>query len=194
MRVCVFCGSSSGTGTAYLEAAREVGRTLAERGIDIVYGGAGVGTMGELADAALAAGGQVVGVIPRSLVDWEVAHGGLTEQHVVTNLHERKALMARLSDAFIALPGGAGTLDELFETWTWAQLGLHTKPVGLLDVKGYFQPMVQFLDHMVAEGFLRQPYRDMLIIEPEIAPLLDRCATYQAPSYKWTRDSDNNAP
>lgn len=194
MHVCVFCGSSPGTGNAYIEAARQVGRVLAERGIGLVYGGAGVGTMGELADAALAAGGSVVGVIPQSLVDWEVAHGGLTEQHVVTNLHERKALMAHLSDAFIALPGGAGTLDELFETWTWAQLGLHAKPVGLLDVKGYFQPMIQFLDHMVTEGFLKPPYREMLIIESEIGALLDRYAAYEPPSYKWTRGDDNRIP
>jgi uncharacterized protein (TIGR00730 family) len=192
VRVCVFCGSSSGTGLSYVEAARQVGRVLAQRGIDLVYGGASVGTMGEVADAALAAGGSVVGVIPQTLVDWEVAHGGLTELHVVDNLHQRKALMASLADAFIALPGGAGTLDELFEAWTWAQLGIHAKPVGLLDVNGYFQPLLRFLDHMVEQGFLKPAYREMLIIESEVSALLDRYAAYRPPRFKWADDGQRH--
>lgn len=188
MRVCVFCGSSKGNGEVYLAAAREVGNTLAERGIELVYGGAGVGTMGELADAALAAGGSVVGVIPQSLVDWEVAHTGLTTLHVVADLHERKAQMAELADAFLALPGGSGTLEELFEIWTWAQLGLHTKPVGLLNVNGYFSQLVGFLDHMVEQEFLRPAYREMLFIESDLNRLLDHYPKYQPPRYKWAAE------
>lgn len=187
MRVCVFCGSSKGSGR-YLEAARQVGETLAQRGIGIVYGGAHVGTMGALADAALAAGGSVTGVIPQSLVDWEVAHTGLTELHVVNGLHQRKALMAELSDAFIALPGGAGTLEELFEVWTWAQLGLHTKPVGLLDVDGYFAYLRRFVDHMVDEGFSRAPYRDMLLVESGVEELLAAFDGYVPPQDRWSEE------
>ncbi|WP_344633689.1 TIGR00730 family Rossman fold protein [Streptomyces glaucosporus] len=185
MRICVFCGSSGG-GDGYLEAARRVGRTLADRGIGIVYGGARVGMMGAVADAALAAGGSVIGVIPQGLVAWEVAHEGLSELHVVPDLHRRKALMADLSDAFVALPGGAGTLEETFEAWTWGQLGLHAKPVGLLDVDGYYAPLLRFVDHMVAEGFLRAPYRRMLIVESDLDRLLERCADYRPPDYTWT--------
>lgn len=185
MRICVFCGSSRGSAD-YLEAARQVGHTLATRGFEIVYGGARVGMMGAVADAALAAGGSVTGVIPRSLLDWEVAHDGLSALHVVPDLHRRKALMADLADAFIALPGGAGTLEETFEVWTWAQLGLHTKPVGLLDTGGYYTPLLRFLDHMTAEGFLRAPYRRMLIAEPDLDRLLERYARYRPPDYTWT--------
>ncbi|MFJ6675025.1 TIGR00730 family Rossman fold protein [Actinosynnema sp. NPDC091369] len=187
MRVCVFCGSSSGR-VRHVEVAGQVGRALAERGIGIVYGGGRVGTMGALADGALAAGGSVVGVIPRSLVEWEVAHGNLTELHVVTTMHERKALMAELADAFVALPGGAGTLEELFEVWTWAQLGLHAKPVALLDVDGYFGHLVAMVDHMVEEGFLKPPYRDMLLVEDDLDRLLVRIRDYRAPDYRWTDD------
>lgn len=165
-----------------------MGETLAQRGIDIVYGGAHVGTMGALADAALAAGGSVTGVIPQSLVDWEVAHTGLTELHVVNGLHQRKALMSELSDAFVALPGGAGTLEELFEVWTWAQLGLHTKPVGLLDVDGYFAHLRRFVDHMVDEGFSRATYRDMLLVEPDLERLLAAFDEYTAPVHAWAED------
>jgi hypothetical protein len=185
MQVCVFCGSSPGSGPGYLAAAEEVGRTLAERGIGLVYGGAGVGTMGALADAALAAGGRVTGVIPRSLVDREVAHRGLTDLHVVADLHERKAKMASLADAFLALPGGAGTLEELFEVITWAQLGLHDKPIALLDVDGFYQPMLTFLDHSAAQGFLRSEYRDMLVVDTDVSAVLDRYAGYRAPREKW---------
>ena len=188
MRVCVFCGSSNGR-VRHVEVANRVGRTLAERGIEVVYGGGRVGTMGALADGALAAGGSVIGVIPRSLVDWEVAHGNLTELHVVESMHERKALMAELADAFVTLPGGAGTLEELFEVWTWAQLGLHAKPVALLDVDGYFTHLIRMVDHMVEEGFLKPPYRDMLLVDHDLDRLLTRCGDYRTPDYTWTDDN-----
>lgn len=184
MRVCVYCGSSSGRGD-YLSAAGQVGKALAEHGIEIVYGGARVGTMGALADAALAAGGTVIGVIPQHLVDWEVAHDRLTELHVVETMHERKALMVDLADAFIGLPGGTGTLEEFLETWTWAQLGLHPKPIGLLDVDGFFAHLIRFVDHMVEEGFVRQPYRDMLHVDDDLDRLLARFVDYRPPNYKW---------
>ncbi|RZQ62689.1 TIGR00730 family Rossman fold protein [Amycolatopsis suaedae] len=184
--VCVFCGSAKGTGTHYAERAAAVGRLLAERELTLVYGGAHVGTMGVLADATLAAGGEVVGVIPRHLQDAEVAHTGLTKLHVVETMHERKAMMADLSDAFLALPGGAGTLEELFEVWTWAQLGLHGKPVGLVDTAGYFGQLVAFADHMVDEGFLRPQHREMLAVHPDPAVLLERFASYVPPAVpKW---------
>lgn len=188
MRVCVFCGSSGGR-VRHVEVAALVGRTLAERGIEVVYGGGRVGTMGALADGALAAGGSVIGVIPRSLVAWEVAHESLTELHVVESMHERKALMANLADAFITLPGGAGTLEELFEVWTWAQLGLHAKPVGLLDVDGYFGHLLKMIDHMVEEGFLKPPYREMLLVDHDLDRLLARCRDYRPPDYTWSEES-----
>jgi hypothetical protein len=141
--------------------------------------------MGALADGALQAGGQVVGVVPQELVDWDVAHPGLSELHVADSLHQRKAMMAERADGFIALPGGSGTLEELFEIWTWAQLGLHSKPVGLLNVADYFTPLVAFLDHMTREGFLHQPYRDMLLIEKHLDTLLARFADYRPPDYVW---------
>lgn len=186
MRVCVFCGSSPGADPGYRVAAATVGRTLAERGIGLVYGGASAGTMGVVADAALAAGGEVTGVIPKSLVDREVAHTGLSDLRVVADLHERKALMTSLADAFLVLPGGAGTLEELFEVFTWAQLGLHHKPIALLDVAGYYQPMLRFLDHMVEQGFLGGDYRGMLIVDTDVTAVLDRYADYRAPHDKWT--------
>lgn len=182
----MFCGSASGRGDVYLEAATRVGRLLADRGIELVYGGAAVGIMGAVADAAMQGGGRVIGVIPRQLVEREIAHPKLAELHVVADMHERKALMAASADAFIALPGGAGTLEELFEVWTWAQLGLHTKPIGLLDVAGFYQPLRTMVDHMVAEGFLQQRHRDALLVDPDIERLLDRFADYQAPEAKWT--------
>lgn len=163
-----------------------MGRTLADKGIGLVYGGAAVGTMGMLADASLAAGGEVHGVIPQSLVDREVAHAGLTELKVVADLHERKAAMSALADAYLVLPGGAGTLEELFEVWTWAQLGLHTKPIALLDVAGYWQPMLGFLEKMAAEGFLLADFREMLIVATEVTEALDRFADYRPPRTKWT--------
>lgn len=189
MRVCVFCGSSPGNGPSYRDAAREVGAAFAERGIELVYGGASVGTMGVLADAVLAAGGAAHGVIPQSLVDREVAHSGLTTLKVVADLHERKAEMARLADAFLTLPGGVGTLEELFEVWTWGLLGLHAKPIGLLDVGGYYQPMLRFLENMSEEGFLADDFREMLIVTADVAEALDRFTDYQPPRTKWTEIS-----
>jgi uncharacterized protein (TIGR00730 family) len=173
MRICVFCGSSPGRSEAYAAAAREFGALLAKRGIGVVYGGASVGTMGMLADAALAAGAEVIGVLPRSLVDREVAHRGLTDLRIVDDMHERKATMAALADAFVALPGGAGTLEELFEVWTWSQLGLHHKPIGLLDVQGYYRRLVGFFDHMVEEGFLSTASRDAILCISDGRALLD---------------------
>jgi uncharacterized protein (TIGR00730 family) len=190
MRVCVFCGSSAGKGSAYLAAAASVGRTLAGRGVGLVYGGASVGTMGAVADAAIAAGGEVIGVIPRSLVDRELAHPGLSDLHVVADLHERKAKMASLADAFLALPGGAGTLEELFEVFTWAQLGLHVKPIALLDVEEYYQPMLRFLDHMAGEGFLSRASREMLIVDTDVARVLDRYASFSPSRPKWATEHE----
>ncbi|OLF13687.1 Rossman fold protein, TIGR00730 family [Actinophytocola xinjiangensis] len=190
MRVCVFCGSSAGRGPAYLEAAAEAGRVLAGRGIGLVYGGAAVGTMGAVADAALAAGGEVIGVIPRSLVDREVAHPSLSNLEVVADLHERKARMAELADAFLVLPGGAGTLEELFEVYTWAQLGLHAKPIALLDVDGFHQPLLGMLDHLAGEGFLGEAYRGMLIVETDVNRVLDRYASYSPTSPKWVDEHE----
>lgn len=185
MRICVFCGSSPGRGDRYRGAAASLGSLLAERGVGLVFGGGRVGSMGVVADAALAAGGEVIGVIPQQLVDRELAHTGLTTLHVVADMHERKAMMARLSDGFVAMPGGAGTLEELFEVWTWAQLGLHHKPLGLLDVDGFYEPLVVMLDHMVGEGFLTAEHRDMVARRSDPAELLDRLAAYEPPSHEW---------
>ncbi len=173
-RVAVFCGSSAGAHADYAAAARVLGRALAARGLDLVYGGASVGLMGACADAALDAGGHVIGVIPSSLVDREIAHTGVSDLRVVSTMHERKALMAALADAFIALPGGMGTLDEMCEVFTWGQLGLHAKPCGLLNVRGYWNPFLVFLDRAVHEGFLRAGNRDMVICDEEPGALLDR--------------------
>jgi len=175
-RLCVFCGSASGVRPEYETSARALGSALAGRGIGVVYGGASVGLMGVVADAALAAGGEVIGVIPRALVDREVAHAGLSELHVVGSMHERKALMADVADAFVALPGGMGTLEELFEVFTWRQLGLHAKPIALLDVLGYWAGLTAFLDHAEAEGFLRAVSRRTLAIEGDVDALLTRLA------------------
>ena len=185
-RVLVFCGSSPGGRPEYAQSATALGRLLASRGLEVVYGGAQVGLMGTLADAALGAGGKVIGVIPNRLVEAEIAHPGLTKLHVVETMHERKALMAELSDAVIALPGGSGTLDELFELFTWKQLGLHRKPIGLLDVDGYWQPLLGFLEHAVNERFLRAEYLEDLQVERSAAALLDRLAAHEHRSYdKW---------
>ena len=170
--ICVFCGSNAGANPAYLKAAEAVGRGLAQRGVRVVYGGATVGMMGALADAARGAGGEVIGVIPQSIFDREIGHTGLDDLRVVGSMHERKALMAELSDAFIALPGGIGTLEELFEVYTWAQLGIHAKPLGLLDVAGYYQPLVAFLDHAVQERFLRPEMRTLLAVSDDLDDLL----------------------
>jgi uncharacterized protein (TIGR00730 family) len=174
--VCVFCGSSPGNDPAFLAAARSLARTLAAREMTLVYGGARVGLMGALADEALAAGARVIGVLPRALVDWEVAHPGLTELRVVESMHQRKALMAELAGGFVALPGGLGTLEELFEVWTWSQLGLHGKPLGLLDVGGFFAPLLSLVDRMVEAGFLRREHREVLAVEQEPGALLDLLA------------------
>jgi uncharacterized protein (TIGR00730 family) len=185
-RVLVFCGSSPGLRPEYAAAAAELGRLLAARDLEVVYGGASVGLMGALADGALAARGTVIGVIPTRLVEHEIAHAGVTKLHVVETMHERKALMAELSDAVIALPGGSGTLDELFELFTWKQLGLHRKPIGLLDVEGYWQPLLGFLEHAVNERFLRVEYLEDLQVERSAAALLDRLAAHEHRSYdKW---------
>ncbi len=166
-------------------AAVALGRLLAERGIGLVYGGASVGTMGAVADAVIGAGGEAIGVIPDHLAGREIAHPGLSELHVVANMHERKARMAQLADGFLALPGGAGTLEELFEMWTWAQLGLHDKPIGLVDVGGFYQPLLTMVEHMVDTGFLRPAYRDMLAVDADPAILLDGFTDYRAPASKW---------
>ena len=189
-RVCVFCGASSGRRSAYADAARALGAVCASRGIGVVYGGGRVGLMGAVADAALAAGGEVVGVIPQELVDRELAHGGLTELHVVGSLHERKALMAELSDAFAALPGGFGTLDELMEQLTWSQLGLHAKPVGLLDADEYWRPLIALARHATEEGFVREADLAAIAVAEEPAALLDalaRLAREDRPRPKWSR-------
>jgi uncharacterized protein (TIGR00730 family) len=184
--ICVFAGSNSGNRPAYLEAARHLGRTLAERKLGVVYGGAKIGLMGALADAALAAGTRVVGVMPESLMAKEVGHRGLTELHVVKSMHERKALMAARSDGFVALPGGWGTLEELFEVLTWGQLGLHHKPCGLLNAEGYFDPLLAFLEHTVDEGFVRREQRAFILVDASPAALLDRMAAWQPPTVeKW---------
>jgi uncharacterized protein (TIGR00730 family) len=173
MRICVFCGSHAGNNEIYVNAAREMGRTLAARDIGLVYGGGRVGMMGALADAALLAGGSVTGVMPQSLVDRERQHSGLTELHTVASMHERKTKMAELADGFIALPGGAGTLEEIFEQWTWAQLGIHQKPCGFLNTNAYFDPLRKMIDHMAAEGFLLQAHAAMLIFENSPAAILN---------------------
>lgn len=193
VRVCVFCGSSPGRGKSYLSAAETFGQTLAEAGVGLVYGGASVGTMGALADAALAAGGRVYGVIPRQLIDREVAHPNVTELFEVADMHQRKAKMAELADGFVALPGGAGTLEELFEVWTWSQLGLHDKPVGLLDVQGYYQKLSPMLEHMVGEGFLRSRHRNALQMDADPHDLLVKLAEAHHPEPKWTQDDAPDA-
>jgi uncharacterized protein (TIGR00730 family) len=185
-RICVFCGSNGGARPEYLAAAENLGRTLAQRSIGLVYGGASVGLMGAVADAALAAGGEVIGVMPRSLVEREVAHRRLRDLRVVGSMHERKALMAGLADAFIALPGGLGTLEEFFEVWTWAQLGEHTKPLGMLNVAGYYDPLLAFFDHLVSERFVRSEHRAMVLVEEDAGALLSRFARYRPPTVsKW---------
>jgi uncharacterized protein (TIGR00730 family) len=186
-RVCVFCGSSPGARPAYADAAAEMGRLLASEGIGLVYGGGQVGLMGVLADAVLAEGGEVIGVIPQALVDREIGHPGVADMRVVGSMHERKALMAELADAFVALPGGLGTLEELFEVYTWAQLGLHSKPCGLLDVEDYYAGIATFLTHAVEERFLPEQHRAMLIVEREPRELLERIRAWEPSTIqpKW---------
>jgi uncharacterized protein (TIGR00730 family) len=185
--LCVFAGSSPGARAEYLTTARELGRALAQRGIGVVYGGGCVGLMGALADAVLAANGEITGVIPESLVAREVAHHGLSKLHVVGSMHERKALMADLSDGFVALPGGWGTLEEFFEVLTWAQLGLHSKPCGLLNVGGYFDGLLAFLDHAVAERFVRTENGALVMVATSVDGILDQFDRYKTPppTEKW---------
>lgn len=190
-RVCVYCGSHRGRKPAYAASAYRLGEVLAERRVGLVYGGGRVGLMGVLADAALAGGAEVIGVIPEALETAEVGHQGLSELRVVGSMHERKAEMVELSDAFIALPGGLGTLDELFEVWTWGQLGLHAKPCGLLDADRYFTPLLAFLDRMVEEEFVRPEHRRMLLCDTTPESLLDRLETHRSPSVgKYLRRED----
>jgi uncharacterized protein (TIGR00730 family) len=184
--VCVFCGSAVGRLPEYAAAARQLGQLLAERNLRLVYGGGNIGLMGILADAALAAGGQVIGVIPRHLMDKELGHIDCTELVIVGSMHERKARMADLADAFVALPGGIGTFEELLEILTWGQLGLHAKPCGILDVAGYYQPLLALLDRATGEGFLRSEHRGLLLTETDPAALLTALAAAQPPELpKW---------
>ncbi len=191
-RVCVFCGSSPGARPEYTETAQDLGSLLVERGLGLVFGGADVGLMGRLADAVMSEGGEAIGVIPQALVDREIAHLGLSDLRVVGSLHERKATMAELSDAFIALPGGLGTLEELFEVYTWSQLGLHAKPCALLNVAGYFDALAGFLDHAVAERFVTEHHRETLIVEEDPRALLDRLERFEPAELqpKWIDRSD----
>lgn len=185
--ICVFCGASTGTDPVYREAAAAMGRTLAEQGITLVYGGGAVGLMGVVADAALAAGGEVIGIIPQSLKDAEIGHPGLTRLEIVDGMHARKARMAELADAFIAMPGGLGTLEELFEVWTWGQLGYHAKPMGLLDTNHFYAKLSHFSSHLVAEAFVRPQYREMLQRGDTPDALLERLRAWQPTvTAKWS--------
>jgi len=185
-RLAVFCGSNPGARPEYVEGARALGRLLCERGIGVVYGGSSVGMMAALADAVLDDLGDIIGVIPKMLVEREVAHRTLTDLRIVDSMHERKALIAELSDGFVALPGGIGTLEEFFEIWTWAQLGVHQKPCGLLNIAGYFDPLLRFLDRAVEEKFVRNVHRSMVVVESEPQRLLERFESYEPPNVvKW---------
>lgn len=185
-RLCVYCGSRPGSQPDYTEAAENLARALVRRKIEVVYGGASIGTMGVLANTVLAEGGHVIGIIPQAIVDREVVHRGLSDLRVVSSMHERKALMAELSDGFIALPGGLGTLNEVFEILTWGQLGLHQKPCGLLNIRDYYRGLIDFLDHAVAERFITDVHRAMLLVEEDPERLLEHFERYQAPAVaKW---------
>lgn len=190
-RVCVYCASNDGVRPAYMNAARAFGRLLAERGIEVVYGGGRSGLMGALADGAMDAGGRVTGVMPHALVEREVAHRGLTALHVVDSMHTRKAMLADMADAFVALPGGIGTLEEFFETWTWAQLGVHRKPVGLLNVDGFWTPLVALLDHLAGEGFLRGTPRDSLLVRDDGHAMLQALEAFEPPVVRrWLKPGE----
>jgi len=191
MRLCVFCGSNPGRDPIYMDMACSLGETLARNGIELVYGGASVGLMGAMADAALANGGHVIGVMPQALVDKEIAHTGLSDLRVVGSMHERKALMAELADGFIALPGGLGTFEELFEVWTWAQLGYHKKPCALLNIGGFYDKLASFLDDVVERGFVKPVHRSMLIVESDPARLIEAIRAYEAPQViKWIKEGE----
>jgi hypothetical protein len=190
-KICVYCGSSPGKNPAFSVAACSLAKAMCERGIGLVYGGAAVGVMGALANAVLEAGGEAIGVIPRSLAVKEVAHAKLTELHVVSSMHDRKAMMAELADGFIALPGGWGTLEEIFEILTWAQLGFHEKPCGLLNIEGYYDGLIDFLDNAIEQQFVRKVCRPMLMTAREPVVLLDRFASYRAPRVrKWMAEDE----
>ena len=191
-RICVFCGSSTGKPAAYAEHARQLANALVARQLGLVFGGGHIGLMGVLADTVLKAGGQAIGVIPQALVDKELAHGGLSELHVVSSMHERKGLMADLSHGFLALPGGYGTADELFEILTWAQLGLHSKPIGLLNVAGFFDPLLAWLDHAVAEGFIKSKHRQLILEAADADRLLHILLNNNPPETtdKWISEDD----
>lgn len=189
-RICVFCGSSPGARPEYRSAAEELGRALVARGLELVYGGGRVGLMGAIADAVLAGGGRVTGVIPEALSTKEVAHRGLSELHVVDSMHTRKAMMADLSSAFVVLPGGIGTLEEMFEVMTWSQLGIHRKPLGLLDVGGYYEPLLRFLDGAVTERFLAAAHRDLLLVDARPERLLEKVMEFQPPALEKWLDRD----
>jgi uncharacterized protein (TIGR00730 family) len=189
--ICVYCGSSPGNDPAYSLAAKRVAKELCERDITLVFGGGAVGIMGVVADAVLKLGGQAIGVIPKSLAIKEVAHENLTEMHVVATMHERKAMMSELADGFIALPGGWGTLEEIFEMLTWAQLGFHEKPCGLMNVEGYFDGLIAFLENSFTQKFVKELYRPLLMTSDQPAELLDRFAVYQAPKVrKWVSEDE----
>ena len=183
-RLCVFCGSNPGRHPEYTAVAEQLGRLLAEKNIGLVYGGSSLGVMGAVSNAALAGGAEVIGVIPSALATREVAHQNLPRLEVVSSMHERKARMAELSDGFVALPGGWGTMEEIFEALTWAQLGLHRKPCGLLNVAGYFDPLQEFLDHAITEAFVKPEYRPMMIIEKDPSVLIERFRNYEPPVVK----------
>ncbi|KRC79801.1 TIGR00730 family Rossman fold protein [Sphingomonas sp. Root241] len=178
-RLAVYCGSASPADPVYVESARHVGRSLAERGIGVVYGGGKLGLMGAVADSALEAGGEVIGVIPQALVNAEVAHRGLTELHIVQTMHERKALFTDLADGFVNLPGGTGTMDELWEALSWAQLGYHADPIGLLNVAGYYDKLIDFWEHMGQVGFVRPQHQGLLLVDSDLAGLLDKMANFE---------------
>ncbi len=188
MRICVFCGSSPGNLPSYQDAAVEVGELLAREGIELVYGGGNVGLMGIVADAALDAGGDVTGVMPRHLVESEISHKGLTTLEVVEDMHERKMKMSELSDAFLTLPGGAGTLEEITEQWTWAQLGIHTKPCAFYNVGGYYDHLHAMIDKIVEAGFMKASYADMLIYGEDAKSILAAFKAYKAPARKWLKE------
>jgi uncharacterized protein (TIGR00730 family) len=191
-RVCVYCGSNFGDRPSYLTAAQTLGRELAARNIGLVYGGGNVGLMGAIADAVLAAGGHVIGVIPQALADKEVAHLGLSDLRVVGSMHERKSLMAELSDAFIAMPGGLGTLEEFCEIATWTQLGFHQKACGLLNIDGFYDGLLAFLDHATTEKFIRPEHRTIVLSATEPATLLEKLETYEVPTvHKWLDRTQN---
>ncbi|MED3656433.1 LOG family protein [Heyndrickxia sporothermodurans] len=183
-KIAVFCGSSNGASNTYIDSAKKLGKELAKRNISLVYGGASVGVMGAVADAVLDQGGQVIGIMPSFLEQREISHKGLSELIVVDSMHERKAKMAELADGFIALPGGPGTLEEFFEIFTWAQLGLHQKPCGLLNINHYYDPLVELFNHMVKEQFLHEKYRTMALVDVEPNQLLEKFKTYEPPTIK----------